>query len=167
MTKLQVHQPHALARPSREIEPWRTPDWQRLWLASQASPRPWRSLALLPAGPGASPETMLQIAVSLAHTGMTHLGTPIHVADATQITLAQLTQFTEELEHYGKQSGIVLVALSALSESVTSLTLAQTTDWVLLCVLLRKMSIAEGKKTVERIGKERFLGSAVFRVPPK
>jgi hypothetical protein len=165
MTKLQVHETNALVRTSRELEPWRTPDWQRLWLASQGATRPWRSLALLPAGPGASPETMLQIAVSLAHTGMTHLGTPIHVADATRITLAQLTQFTEELEHYGKQSGIVLVALSALSESVTSLRLAQTTDWVLLCVLLRKMSIAEGKKTVERIGKERFLGSAVFRVP--
>ncbi|MDB4972142.1 MAG: hypothetical protein JWN48_483, partial [Myxococcaceae bacterium] len=63
----------------------------------------------------------------------------------------------------GTQDGIVLVALSALSESVTSLALAQTTDWVLLCVLLQKMSTAEGKKTVERIGKARFLGSAVFR----
>lgn len=165
MTKLQVHKTNKLARPGRELEPWRTPDWQRLWLASQTSARPWRSLALLPAGPGASPETLVRIAVSLAHTGMTHLGTPIHVADATRITLAQLAQFTEELEHYGKQSGIVLVALPALSESVTSLPLAQATDWVLLCVLLGKMSMAEGKKTIDRIGKPRFIGSAVFRVP--
>jgi hypothetical protein len=167
MTKVQVYEPSALARPSREIEPWRTPDWQRLWLASQGNTRPWRTLALLPAAPGASPETMVQIALSLAHTGMTHLGTPIHVADATRITLAQLTQFSEEMEHYGRQNGLVLVALSALSESVTSLSLAQAADWVLLCVLLRKMSMDESKKTVERIGKSRFIGSAVFRATPK
>lgn len=168
MTKVQVYEPSALARPSTEIEPWRTPDWQRLWLASQKGPsRRWRTLALLPAAPGATPEMMVQIALSLAHTGMTHLGTPIHVADGTRISLAQLSQFSEELDHYGRQNGLVLVALSALSDNVTSLSIAQAADWVLLCVLLRKMSMDESKKTIESIGKSRFIGSAVFRSPSK
>jgi hypothetical protein len=167
MTKLQVTGSTALAHLGQKLEAWRAPDWQRLWLASNVAPRPWRTLALLPAGPGADPATMVQIAVTLAHTGMTHLGTPIHVADATRISLAQLTQFSEELAQYGREDGIVLVALSALTESVTSLPLAQAADKVLLCVLKGRMAMDEGKKTVERVGKKRFIGSAVFRPTAK
>lgn len=152
----------ALAPRSAKLQPWHTSTWQRLWLASQVEARPWRSLALIPAGPGVAPETMVQIAYSLAHTGMMHLGTPVHVADATRVTLAQLVSFNEELEQ-AKHSGMVLLALSALSENVTSLSLARATDNALLCVVLRQMAAADGKDTVERIGKERFIGSAVFR----
>jgi hypothetical protein len=155
----------ALARSGSRVQPWHTSTWQSLWLASQVEARPWRSLALVPAGP-VSADTMVQIAYSLAHTGMMHLGTPVHVADATRITLAQLVGFSEELEH-AKQSGMVLVALSALADNVTSLSLAKSTDSALLCVVLREMSAAEGKQTVERVGKERFLGSALFRSSTK
>jgi hypothetical protein len=160
MTKLKVTKSSALAR-SSDSEPWRRPDWQSLWLASQS--RPWRSMALVPAGPGASPELLVQVAVTLARTGMVHLGTPIHVADATRITLAQLASFSEELEHYAQQNAIILIALPALSENVTSFSLAQSADTSLLLVLLQQMEVAEAKKTVERVGAQRFIGSVVLR----
>ena len=153
----------SLARVPRQVEPWRAPDWQRLWLSSQSPARPWRTLALVPAGPGGAPDIMLQIAVSLAHTGMTHLGVPIQVADATRITLGQLVHFTEELKYYEEQNAIVLLVLSALSENVTSAPLAQSADRSLLCVLVREMSSADAKKTIEQLGRDRFIGSALFR----
>ena len=162
MTKLQkVTSSTALGRPNADHEPWRRPDWQHLWLASQS--RPWRSLALVPAGPGAPPEMLVQVAVTLARTGMVHLGTPIHVADATRITLAQLAAFTDELEHYAKQNAMILIALPALSENVTSFSLAQSADLSVLLVLMQQMAVAEAKKTVERVGAQRFLGSVVLR----
>jgi hypothetical protein len=160
MTKLKVTKSGALAR-STSQEPWRRPDWQSLWLASQS--RPWRSLALVPAGPGASPEMLVQVAVTLARTGMVHLGTPIHVADATRITLAQLAAFTDELEHYAQQNSMILIALPALSENVTSFSLAQSADLSLLLVLLQQMAVSEARKTVERVGAQRFIGSVVLR----
>lgn len=160
MTKLKVTKSSALAR-SGDSEPWRRPDWQSLWLASQS--RPWRSMALVPAGPGASPELLVQVAVTLARTGMVHLGTPIHVADATRITLAQLASFSEELDHYSQQNAIILIALPALSENVTSFSLAQSADVSLLLVLLQQMAVVEAKKTVERVGAQRFLGSVILR----
>lgn len=123
-------------------------------------------MALVPAGPGASPETLLQIAVTLAHTGMTHLGVPVQVADATRLTLEQMTQFLEELEYYERQGAMVLLVLAALSDNVTSTSLAQSADCALLCVLLREMRVADAKKTIERVGKSRFIGSAVFRGSP-
>lgn len=165
MTKLKVTKPSAsasaLALPSASMEPWRRPDWQGLWLASQA--RPWRSLALVPAGPGAPPEMLVHAAVTLARTGMVHLGTPIHVADATRITLAQLAAFTDELEHYAQQNSMIVLALPALGDNVTSLSLAQSADKSLLMVLMEKMAIADAKKTVEKVGAQRFIGSVVLK----
>lgn len=159
MTKLNVTSQQALT----QYEPWRTPDWQRLWLAAQVPGKAWRSLALVPAGPGAAPEISLQIAVTLAHTGMVHLGVPIHVADGTRVSLAELVPFSEEIERYTAGTELILIALSAVSDNVTSVSLAQAADRSLLCVLLGQMSIADSKQTLLRIGRDRFLGSVVFR----
>jgi len=146
---------------------WQMADWQRLWLSTRTEKRRWRSMALVPAGPGVTPETMLQIAVTLAHTGMVHLGAPIHVADATRITLSQLVPFSEELAWHMRETEMMLLALSALSENVTSISLAKTADCALLCVVLGQMSTADAKKTVAQVGASHFIGSAVFRLPPK
>lgn len=144
---------------------WQAPDWQRLWLATRTERRPWRSLALVPAGPGASPEMMMQIAVNLAQTGMVHVGSPIHVADATRVTLPQLVPFSEGIAWHMRESEMMVLALSALSENVTSLPLAKAADAALLCVVMGAMSAADAKKTVTEIGPAHFIGSALFRAP--
>src|SRR5690606_1054906 len=74
---------------------WKDVEWQQLWLATQR--RRWRSLALVPAGE-MPPDFTLDIAVGLVQTGSLHLGMPIRVADATQVPLAHLMQFTSELD---------------------------------------------------------------------
>ena len=163
MNKLHLTGPTALARTEKRVEPWRNADWQRLWLASQNPQRPWRSLALVPAGPGAVRELTLQVAVGLAHIGMTHLALPIHVADATRVTLQQLVPLVDEIQTYTEGVGMILVALPPLDESVTAVSLAQAADCALLCVQLGLMSTAACKKTIEHIGPKRFIGSAVFR----
>ncbi|MET0342972.1 MAG: hypothetical protein ABW252_18340 [Polyangiales bacterium] len=153
----------ALDRPS-EFEPWKRADWQRLWLASHNTAKPWRSLALVPAAPGAPPELTLHIAVTLAHTGMVHLGAPIHVADATRLSLGELVPFSEEIGRYTAETGgMILIALPPINDNVTAVSLAQGADRCLLCVLLGKMSIADSKKTLAKIGQPRFVGSVVLR----
>ena len=153
----------ALDRPS-EFEPWKRPDWQRLWLASHTTTKPWRSLALVPAAEGAAPELTLHIAVTLAHTGMVHLGAPIHVADATRLSLGELVPFSEEVTRYTAETGgMILIALPPIADNVTAVSLAQQADRCLLCVLLGKMSLSASKKTLAKIGQERFVGSVVLR----
>jgi hypothetical protein len=142
------------------VEAWRNQEWQKLWLAIQA--RSWRSLAVVPAGPGAPADFTVTVATTLARTGMTHLSTPIHVADATRLPLAHLVSFAEELQRYSKEGEIVLVALAAAKENPISISLAQSADAALLCVLMEEMSSADAKRTVSRIGAARFIGSAVF-----
>jgi len=142
-------------------ELWRDGEWQQLWLSLQR--RPWKSLAICPAGAGVKRDFAVTVAVVLARTGMLHLGAPIQVADATSVQLSDVVDLLAEVKTCSARGECVLVALAPLSESPVSLTLAQSTDYTLLCALLERMSSAQAKETVNKIGKERFLGTIVFR----
>lgn len=142
------------------VEPWKQPDWQQFWLTIRA--RPWNSLAVVPAGRGGPPNFTLTVAVSLARTGMLHLGVPIRVADATQVPLDQMMQLSEEVQHSVTAGELVILALGTLADSPVAVSIAQSVDFALLCVLFEKMAVAEAKKTVRLIGAQKFIGSAVF-----
>lgn len=142
------------------FEPWRDPEWQRLWLSVQR--RTWSSLALVPAGEGAPVNFTVLVAVILSRTGMVHLGSPIQVADATQIPLPQLTQFLDEVSRFARNGERIVVALPPAAKSPVTVSIAQATDAALLCVMLDRMSSSAAKKTVAQIGASRFVGSAIF-----
>lgn len=150
----------ALTRRAPPPEPWRDPEWQKLWLVLKS--RPWTSLALVPAGSGAGPDFTLTVAVTLARVGILHLGTPIHVADATRIPLGHLEQFAEDVRRLNQEGDLVLLALPPLDESPVAISLARSASTALLCVLLEEMSSSEAKKTVDRIGQSQFIGCVVF-----
>ncbi|MEI9941349.1 MAG: hypothetical protein WDO69_29370 [Pseudomonadota bacterium] len=154
------HQQTLAVAPETRVEPWRDPDWQRLWLAVEN--RPWRSLALIPASAGAALEFSLIVAVTLSRTGMIHLGRPLQVADATQVPLDQLVRFLSEVRRCTNDGERLLVALPPIGDSPITTSIAQTVDAAVLCVLIDKMSFAQGKKTVKQVGQSRFLGSAIF-----
>ncbi|MEI9953223.1 MAG: hypothetical protein WDO74_30645 [Pseudomonadota bacterium] len=150
-----------LALAPSETATWRDPEWQRLWLAVQA--RPWRSLALVPAGVGASLSFTLTVAVALSRTGMVHLGSPIQVADATRIPLDQLTPFLDEVRRCTSTGDRLLIALPPTDSSPITATIVQATDAAVLCVLVDRMTSTQAKRTVKVVGPSRFLGSAIFR----
>jgi hypothetical protein len=169
-TSITTWTPHPLAEPpvpDYAIEPWRDPSWQKLWLSVQG--RAWSSLALVPAAEGAPIGFGLSVAAVLARIGIMHLGVPIQVADGTGIPLMHLAQFEAELGRLRTQNERVLIALSPVSENPITVPLAQAADAAVLCVLLEAMSSSEAKRTVDRIGATRFVGSAIFQrdqVPP-
>ena len=142
------------------LEPWQDAEWQRLWLAIQG--RPWRTLALIPAGEGASAQFTPLIAMILSRTGMVHLGSPVQVADATHVSLNQLTAFFAEVERCTRQGERLLVALPPAGENAITVSIAQAADAALLCILNERMSSSAAKRTVKLVGASRFLGSAIF-----
>jgi hypothetical protein len=148
----------ALAR--TETATWHDPEWQRLWLAVES--KEWRSLALVPAGEGASPSFALQIAITLSRTGMVHLGTPVQVADGTRVGLNQLNAFIGEVRRCTSNGDRLLVALPPLGTSPITAAIAQSADAAVLCVLLGSMSSSAAKRTLKAVGASRFLGSAIF-----
>ena len=150
------------------VEPWHDSEWQRLWLAVEA--RPWRTLAIIPAGEGASLDFTPFIAMALSRTGMVHLGSPVQVADATHVPLNQLTAFFGEVERSTRTGGRLLIALPPAAASAITASIAQASDAALLCILTGKMSSRAARHTVKLIGAARFVGSAMFhphQVPGK
>ncbi len=144
----------------QRTEPWQDAEWQRLWLAVES--RPWRALALVPAGEGAPADFALTIALTLSRTGMVHVGSPIQVADATHVTLSQLSAFSNEVKRHTLTGQRLLVALPSVVASAVSASIAQATDAAVLCVLANKMSSSDSKKTIKQVGQSRFIGSAIF-----
>lgn len=141
-------------------QPWNDPEWQRLWLAVES--RPWRSLALIPAGQGASADFSLIVAMTLSQTAMVHLGKPIQVADGTQVPLNLLTAFSQEVQHCTSTGERLLVALPPIGSNGITTNIAQSTDAAVLCILSNRMSSGDAKRTVKLVGPSRFLGSAIF-----
>ena len=127
--------------------------WEKIWLAVQR--RPWRSLAVIPVGPGAFTP---RVAGALAEVGSRHLGLPVRVTDATGLTLSRLETFLGE---FRARRGII--ALGPVLESPASLALARAADAVVLCLVLGESSISAAEQTVEEVGRPRFLGSVLLR----
>ncbi|HVU03809.1 MAG TPA: hypothetical protein VHE30_18750 [Polyangiaceae bacterium] len=160
MAELKPNSDSRLALRDAPNEPWRDAEWQQLWLILRA--RPWTSLALIPAAPGAPPDFTLTIAVTLARIGMLHLGTQIHVADATRISLVHLEQVTQEVRRLTQDGELVLVALPTIEENPMSVSLARSTNGAVLCVLTGEMQTSQAKRTVEKVGANQFVGSIVL-----
>jgi hypothetical protein len=146
---------------AKAIEPWHDSAWQRLWLSIRG--RPWSSLAIVPASSGAPRDFSLTVAMTLARTGMLQLGSVIHVADAVTVQLSDIMLLEQEIRACKERRELVLLALGPLRDNPVTDVLAKAADSSLLCVLFEHMVNAEAKETVEKIGKERFLGSTVFR----
>jgi hypothetical protein len=150
----------ALATLEAQKEPWRDAEWQNLWLALKARSR--TSLALVPASVGGPPDLALTIAVTLARIGMLHIGTQIHVADATRISLAHLEQFNDEVRRLNADGELVIMALPTIMENPLSASLARSAGGSVLCILLGHMSMSETKRTIAKIGQSNILGTIVL-----
>ena len=151
---LAIRVPHAM-------DPWRDRDWQRLWLSLQH--KSWKSFAVVAAAVGATPDFPLRIAVTLARTGMMHLGTPIQVADGTRIPLTSLAMFIEEMERCVEHGDRIVLALAPPGDNPITASLARSADAALLCIMLERMKWGEARETVDQIGTGKFVGSAIFR----
>jgi hypothetical protein len=110
------------------------------------------------------PDFTVEIAVALVQIGAMHLGAPIRIADGTGVPLSQLAQFMTELEAVQRTDDPLLIALGSTRENPTTVSLAQAADAVLLCVPLGQTNLVEAKRTLDEIGRERFIGSAAFHV---
>jgi hypothetical protein len=59
----------------------------------------------------------------------------------------------------------LIVALRSIFENPTASSIAKHADGVLLCVALGETSLREAEETIDAVGRERVIGSIVFRPP--
>ncbi len=94
---------------------------------------------------------------------MVHLAAPIQIADGTEVQLSNVLAFMEDIRHCRQDGYRILIALAPMSQNPVTESIAQSADTSLLCLLFEQMVSSEAMLTVKKIGKDRFIGSAIFR----
>lgn len=135
-------------------------EWHQLWLAVQT--RRWSSLLMIPATGGLG-DSLLSVAKALGEIGTEHLKQPIKVLDHRKVTLGQVESCIGALNNALAAGRRVLVVIDSIAENPAGVRFASTTDAAILCFALGRSSAAAAKKTIEAVGKERFLGSLALR----
>jgi hypothetical protein len=138
-------------------QPWKHIAWQKLWLATQR--KDWRTLALVPGSKHGPVDYVKGVANILARTGMIHRGAPVRVTDGTGLALHDLINFMEQVQRCVSYGDRVILALDAISENPASVPVAEASDGVVLCVALGETDMSAAQKTIDEIGRARFLGS--------
>jgi hypothetical protein len=130
--------------------------WQELWFA--ALKHTWSSLVLIPAHAGGS---ALEIAKNLALVAELHRGSSIKLINAEGADLTGIAGTILQMTSHVSEGGLVIVAVSSIFDNQASIPLALAADAVLLSVTYRRTDTAAAQKTVNAIGKDRFIGAVI------
>jgi hypothetical protein len=141
-------------------------DVRDLWLGMLR--RPWKSLALVPAAPGGFiPGSAL--AKALCDLGALYRGRPLPLLSASNLTLDQVTQFIDTMKRLEKatngqdQEHRAIVVLESVITNPLGIAVALAVDAVLLVVELGKSDERSAQRTIELIGRDRFIGSVALK----
>ncbi len=154
-----------LAHPPRESPP--SLDIQQLWFATLRWE--WSTLVLVPAD---SRGSVVGIAKGLAQVGDLHCGRAVKIT-AEETSLASTSELVEDIsgqstirpmnagsERWKKRT---IIALDPVLCDPAGIVVALAADAVLLCVELGKTNIAEARRTVQLIGRDRFIGCVIVK----
>ncbi|QDF00976.1 hypothetical protein BHS05_37050 [Myxococcus xanthus] len=135
-----------------------SPALQRLWFALER--HAWSFLTVVPAHPGAP---ALEAATAVLEAGAPYAYTQkIHMEDATSLSPTAAAQKVQELRERVSRGERVVAVIDSLMTRPASLPLALAADGCLLCVTLGETDFGAASKTLEFVGRERFLGSVTF-----
>jgi len=155
--------PEALAQPGEALPAPAAPiptELVHLWmrLTQQAQ---WSSLVVVPAQPGASG---LELGRALVSAGSQYLRErPIRLVDAQGLPLAAASRLVSDIRSYVGQGGVIVTCIDSIISNPVGLMVAQAAERALLCVPLGATRFSEATRTLELVGKERFLGSVTLR----
>ncbi len=134
------------------------PVWQRLWLRCQQ--HDWQSMAFI----GSSkrdPDGVLEIAHGMARLA-SELGQELTVFDARNLGLKDMGRMLAQIQSITSRGKRCIVVLKLVTENATTVPMAQNVDAALLGVFIGETSVVASSRTVEEVGRAKFLGSVVL-----
>jgi hypothetical protein len=122
----------------------------------------WSSLVVVPSHSGGS---AAQVAHTILEVGSKH-PTPIHLLDAEGLELGSAPEVVNEMLAYVGQGDRVVVLLDSVLSNPVGLEVALAAERALLCVSLGTSDFASARRTLDLVGKQRFLGSVTLQPLP-
>ena len=138
-----------------------SPQMIRLWFALRR--RSWASLALVPAQ---ADESALVLGRMLCEVGSVETDAPVELLDATDVVLRNLPEQIARIRKHVARGGRVIAVLSPVCDQPVALPLTAAVDGCLLCVALGTGELAAARRTIDLVGRHRFLGCVTVRRPP-
>ncbi len=130
-----------------------------LWAMLNARHR-WSSLVVVPShGAGSG----MQTAQAILEVGSKQGATPIHFLDAEGLELGSAEHVVNEMLAYVEQGDRVVVLIDSVLANPVGLEVALAAERALLCVTLGDSDITSARRTIDLIGKERFVGSVTLQ----
>jgi hypothetical protein len=145
---------HSMASASNTMDPV----WQRLWLRCQQ--HDWQSMAFI----GSSkrdPDGVLEIAHGMARLA-SELGQELTVFDARNLGLKDMGRMLAQIQSITSRGKRCIVVLKLVTENATTVPMAQNVDAALLGVFIGETSVIASSRTVDEVGRAKFLGSVVL-----
>jgi hypothetical protein len=131
---------------------------ERLWLAAQQ--KSWRSIAVVSSGPDVP---TIEVAHTLARVAWWYAGDPTAVVDLRFLSLRLLNYQIEDIRRQIGSGDRLFVAVRSPSENPTAVPVARSVDAVILCVALGVTVVSAARKTIDAVGRERFLGTVLVQ----
>jgi|RhiMetdeSRZDD1v2_1073273.scaffolds.fasta_scaffold30673_2 hypothetical protein len=144
--------------PLRTTEGSLTARWAPIWF--NALRYSWSTLALVPAEPGLSAFT---VGDALSAVGKLHRQSPVPVLNAQGLRLSETRAFTESMTTAVREQGVAITVVDSPLQSESAIAIVAAADAAILVVRLGAVRFASARRTVELIGRDRFLGTIVLR----
>lgn len=122
----------------------------------------WSSLVVVPSHQGGSGIQAVQAILEVAGK---QNGTPLHFLDAEGLELGAAQHVVSEMQAYIEQGDRVVVLIDSVVSNPVGLEVALAAERALLCVSLGTSDYGSARRTLDLIGKERFLGSVTLQPP--
>ena len=129
-------------------------DWQQLWF--NVLQRDWSSLVIVPAQPNVS---VLPAARALVAVGRLYHQRPVHLIEAEAAEPAATGFIISSATHRVAAGEQVVIAVDSPLSQPVAIPISRAADAALLLVPLGRTRLAWARKTLDCIGRERFIGS--------
>jgi len=138
------------------------PEFQELWFALQRWH--WASLVVVPADEGGS---AVGIAQSLAAVGARLHGAAVTALVAEALDFSSAAQVAASMAsgsspRGASRTGQVIVAIEPVVAQPLAIAVARAADSALLCIEMGRTRIASARRTIELVGRDRFVGCVML-----
>lgn len=142
---------------ARRVAPVNSLDLSAAWFALEGEP--WITLAVVPATPALPAR---DVALSLLELGVRASLEPPTLIDGSALTPDGVAACVAQVEQAQAEGRRAIVLVDAPSACAAALALVRRCDAAVLCVGLGDTRLDEAHRTLERCGRDRFVGSIVL-----
>ncbi len=120
----------------------------------------WSSLVVVPSHGGGSGLAAVE---AILEVGTRQGTTPIHFLDAEGLEFGDAQHVVNEMQAYVQQGDRVVVLIDSIVSNPVGLEVALAAERALLSVTLGSSDFSSARRTLDLIGKERFVGSVTLQ----